>query len=480
MVANAIIKLDQVQAIESVKVLSNIVTALRKDVFIEGQDYGTIPNTNDKPVLFLPGMEKLMYALKLRPEYNLLSSREDFDTPLFFYRYECRLVQFETELCIATAIGSANSHESKWRYRKAARICPSCQKEAICRSAEKYGGGWYCATKQGGCNAKFGKNDPAIINQPEGRIENEDIFDQVNTIDKIAQKRALGSAIKGAANVSQFFTVDIEDMVMHRITHNPSTGEIIEGEFEEVGQGKPPANVTPMPTTTPPVQKTPEPPKSNGTHPSGSTFIDALNQAIAAKLVKSKGEFETLLTKHGIDQALSAEDIISALNKALGIKAEPTEPEPPVDTTLDDHFGPKKDIQPEDKKARKEKVASKTMADRIKEGGWVDATLRSVEVKEYTNKANEPQLRLSFNAELRDGQVVKAGMFDTTLLKETKWLTEADMVKGKVIAFSDELPAMVKQDGKFWNVMEESIPRNPSAQFEDAFAQDEIVSNVDF
>lgn len=44
-----------------------------------------------------------------------------------------------------------------------------------------------------------------------GKVENPDIFDQMNTIDKVAQKRALGSAIKGAANVSEFFTVDLED-----------------------------------------------------------------------------------------------------------------------------------------------------------------------------------------------------------------------------------------------------------------------------
>jgi hypothetical protein len=199
-------------AIEAVKVLQNIVLQLRKDVLQSGVDYGVIPGTGDKPTLLLPGMEKLLRALRLRPEYHLLSSKEDFDKPLFYYRYECRLVEIESGLCVSTAIGSANSYEGKWRWRKAERKCPTCGKEAIIKGRAEYGGGWLCFNKKGGCGAKFAENAPEIVNQEVGRIENTDIFDQINTIDKIAQKRALGSAIKGAANVSEYFTVDLDDL----------------------------------------------------------------------------------------------------------------------------------------------------------------------------------------------------------------------------------------------------------------------------
>jgi hypothetical protein len=202
---------DAQRAIELVKGLMSIVGTLRHDIFKLNVDYGVIPGTSDKPVLLLPGMEKLLRALRLRPEYHALSIVEDFDKPLFVYRYECRLFEIETGLCVSTAIGSANSYEQKWRYRNAKRVCPECGKTAIVKGKAEYGGGWVCFKKQDGCGAKFSDGDPAIERQEVGRVENADIFDQINTIDKIAQKRAMSSAIKGAANVSEFFTVDLDD-----------------------------------------------------------------------------------------------------------------------------------------------------------------------------------------------------------------------------------------------------------------------------
>lgn len=141
---------------------------------------------------------------------------------------------------------------------------------------------------------------------------------------------------------------------------------------------------------------------------------------------------------------------------------EPIEPErPPGWEDLKERFP--NDVVPtaEDKKQRKQKAAAKTMEDRIAEGGWVDATLTSVEIKEFTNSAKEPQLRLSFFAKLKDGSVVRAGMFDTNLLTEQGWMTDEQLVKDNIITLTPELTAKVKQDGKFWNVMEESIYRNP-------------------
>lgn len=228
MTMNAIVPIDEHAAIDRVKLLHNIVVALKDGVFVPNMDYGVIPGTGNKPTLLLPGMEKLMRALRLRPEYVLLTAQEDFDAPLFHYRYECRLVEIETGDCVSTAIGSANSRETKWRWREAKRVCPTCGKDAIIKGKAEYGGGYICFAKKGGCGAKFTDDDPSITGQIVGRIENEDIFDQVNTIDKIAQKRALGSAIKGAANVSEFFTVDLEDLPRSVVGGG---GDVVEGEI---------------------------------------------------------------------------------------------------------------------------------------------------------------------------------------------------------------------------------------------------------
>lgn len=222
---NAIVPLDQDQSVQSVKLLVGILTQLKADVFEEGVDYGVIPGTNTKPVLLLAGMEKLLRALRLRPEYVLRQSIVDFDKPLFYFQYECRLIEIDTNLVVATAIGSANSMESKWRYRNAERVCPNCGAATIKRSKfppknAPHGTppGWYCYDKLGGCGANFAYEDNQIIEQEVGRTENPDLADQLNTIDKISQKRALSSSVKIVANASMLFDIDLEDMVSQSMT----------------------------------------------------------------------------------------------------------------------------------------------------------------------------------------------------------------------------------------------------------------------
>lgn len=277
---NAIISQEQA-AVESVMRLANIVRSLRNDVFKEGLDYGRIPGTGEKPTLLLPGMEKLMRALHLRPEYVERSRIEDFDKPLIYYRYECRLMDYETGICVSTAIGSANSQESKWRWRASERACPKCGKETIKKSKfppkgapEGTEAGWYCYAKIGGCGAEFAAKDPQIIGQAIGRVENPDIFDQMNTIDKIAQKRALGSAIKGAANVSELFTVDMEDFTPY------DTSNVVEGSYTVVEHDQPPPSPPTQPTPLggaqkPPLANTPPtaPISENGGSSAGAEFF---------------------------------------------------------------------------------------------------------------------------------------------------------------------------------------------------------------
>jgi hydroxymethylpyrimidine/phosphomethylpyrimidine kinase len=50
-----------------------------------------------------------------------------------------------------------------------------------------------------------------IANQKTGLIPNSEIFDQINTIQKMAQKRSLVGAVLIATGASKFFTQDLED-----------------------------------------------------------------------------------------------------------------------------------------------------------------------------------------------------------------------------------------------------------------------------
>ena len=56
-----------------------------------------------------------------------------------------------------------------------------------------------------------------------GQVKNPDVSDLVNTIDKMAQKRAFVAAILIATNASDYFTQDMEDF----------NGEVVEGHYTE-------------------------------------------------------------------------------------------------------------------------------------------------------------------------------------------------------------------------------------------------------
>lgn len=197
-------------AVERYNAVTEFVSrVLRKDI-----DYGVIPGT-EKRTLLKPGAEKLTTFFGLSTRFELLERIEDWTgaehggEPFFYYLYRCRLMR--GDVAIAEGDASCNSRESKYRWREAQRTCPACGHAAIIKGREEYGGGWVCFKKKGGCGAKYPDGDQAIEGQQAGRVFNPDIADQVNTIQKMAQKRSLVGAVLLAVNASEFFTQDLED-----------------------------------------------------------------------------------------------------------------------------------------------------------------------------------------------------------------------------------------------------------------------------
>jgi hypothetical protein len=194
-----------------------------KSAFVKDKDYGVIPGVS-KPSLFKPGAEKLLTFFGLAAQFVEVEAVEDWTgaehggEPFFLYRYRCDMYRNGTLL--GSGIGSCNSWESKYRYRNAERVCPECGKATLMKS--KYPPrnnpnatpGWYCNDKKGGCGANFEANDKAITEQKPGRVPNPDPADVVNTIDKMAQKRALVAGCLITVNASDYFTQDVEDMVV--------------------------------------------------------------------------------------------------------------------------------------------------------------------------------------------------------------------------------------------------------------------------
>ncbi len=178
---------------------------------IDGQDYGVIPGTQ-KPTLLKPGAEKIAKLLGLADHYEIMDRVEDWDKGFFRYLIKCKLVSVAHGVVISEGLGECNSMEAKYRWREAKRLCPICGAEAIIKGKEEYGGGWLCFKKTGGCGAKWNDGAPEIENQEAGKVANEDIYSQVNTILKMSKKRALVDAALSAGRLSQVFTQDLEDL----------------------------------------------------------------------------------------------------------------------------------------------------------------------------------------------------------------------------------------------------------------------------
>lgn len=224
-----------VMNIEAVLERRNAIVEFVRRAMVDKTDYGVIPGAGEKKTLLKPGAEKLCTLFGMTPRFVILSKTEDWTgtdhggESLFAYQYACQL--YRGNAMVAEGVGSCNSFEKKYRYRDAKRVCPACGKDAIIKGKAEYGGGWLCFKKSDGCGSKFLDNAPEIINQQVGKVPNPDVADVVNTIDKMAQKRALIAAVLIAVNASEFFTQDMEDFADY--------GQAIDGDFHTVEKKSP-------------------------------------------------------------------------------------------------------------------------------------------------------------------------------------------------------------------------------------------------
>ncbi len=223
----------------------NAMVSFVKQIMVENTDFGTIPGT-PKPSLFKAGAEKLCTFFGLSPQFILQECIEDWNgtdhrgESFFYYRYKCRLER--SGRVIGEGEGSGNSWESKYRYRwiQEDQIPDGLDRQKLI----KKGGGISepdFAINKGETSGKYGK--PAEywqrfrdaiksgsarqvekttsagkkmmaweISSTVYRVPNPDVADVVNTIQKMAQKRALVAATLIGVNASEYFTQDIEDM----------------------------------------------------------------------------------------------------------------------------------------------------------------------------------------------------------------------------------------------------------------------------
>jgi len=136
---------------ERINMLQNFV----KEMMVANIDYGVIKGCN-KPSLLKPGAEKLCDIFGFSKQLEVLNRVEDWSTGFFHYEIKVILVNKKTGLIEAEGIGCCNSKEKKYL--------------------------------------------------------NQDSYNIINTLLKMAKKRALIDAVLSATRSSGIFTQDIEDM----------------------------------------------------------------------------------------------------------------------------------------------------------------------------------------------------------------------------------------------------------------------------
>lgn len=228
-------------ALQRYQVMKDLIDA----TLHEGQDYGAIPGT-EKKTLLKPGAEKLSTLFGLVPAYEYEQVIEDWgDTdrePLFAYRIKCIL--WRADYKAGEGMGYCSSRESRYRWRwvdeatadalgidKAKATKKNGYAEAFDFAIQKgeldgpygkpaeYWEKWrkaiesrratpFTKTSKGGKELKAWK-----VEAIQYRVPNPDVADTINTVLKMAMKRAHVAAVIVAVNVSDRFTQDVEDFV---------------------------------------------------------------------------------------------------------------------------------------------------------------------------------------------------------------------------------------------------------------------------
>ena len=224
----------------------NAILEFTRSIMRSGVDFGAVPGT-DKPTLLKPGAEKLTSFFGLAVEHpEVLEKDEDWTgerhggIPFFYYMIRQDLTRNGN--LIASQFGSCNSMETKyrWRWVKESDVPKHLDKSTLtirdgsitefafaidkAETSGPYGKPaeyWQRfkdAIQAGQAQrsqkaTRAGKQmDAWTIGSPVYRVPNDSIFDQVNTIQKMAEKRALVAATLLACNASEHFTQDMEDL----------------------------------------------------------------------------------------------------------------------------------------------------------------------------------------------------------------------------------------------------------------------------
>ena len=181
---------------------SRKVMEIKDTVMLENVHYGIIPGCS-KPSLLKPGAEKLCSAFRLEPEFET-TSREDPKRTLNWER---------------------------WDYKGKKKITGTTQGYIDYDSA--------CTLVHIPTGEVWAKNVGGSCNNFEARYRSLNPYDVKNTLEKMAEKRALVAAVLIGTALSDLFTQDLEDLPAF------FDGDDQEGSARESDKASPPAKEEP-------------------------------------------------------------------------------------------------------------------------------------------------------------------------------------------------------------------------------------------
>lgn len=139
-------------------------------------DYGIIPGTKNR-CLFKQGAEKLQRLFGLGCKFTMVDKEIDKAANFAIFTYKCEVLHPASGNSIAECEASVNSQEKKYKERTV----------------------WKTKKRADGTSYR------------ENTTEETPIFDILNTLQKMAQKRALVGATLLATGASEYFTQDLLD-----------------------------------------------------------------------------------------------------------------------------------------------------------------------------------------------------------------------------------------------------------------------------
>jgi len=185
----ALVVIQPAQELEQFNSERKDIRAFIKKEMKEDVDFGVIPGTKKK-TLYQPGAEKLAKFFGLGPMFTLTKEIEDWEKGFFYYRYKCELRHLASSKFIGDTERSCNSKEKKYsQYTVGEKWATEDQKQRI---VDRF------------------QNDRGYPTLKIKKSPDESAND-VNTIQAMAQKRALVACVRTATMASDFFENDISD-----------------------------------------------------------------------------------------------------------------------------------------------------------------------------------------------------------------------------------------------------------------------------